>query len=43
MNEFCHGFSTGKLLAASFLHCVNCSLNPNHKSWALPLRDGTGR
>jgi len=27
MNEFCHGFSTGKLLEASFLHCVNCSLN----------------
>jgi len=34
MNEFCHGFSTGKFLAASFLHCVNYSLNPNHKSWA---------
>jgi len=33
MNEFCHGFSAGKLLLASCLHCVNWRLNPSHKPW----------
>jgi len=28
MDEFCHGFSGGKLLAALGLRCVNCSLTP---------------
>jgi len=37
MDEFCHGFSAGKLLAAC-LHCVNCRLNPNHKPCTLILQ-----
>jgi len=26
MDECCHGFRAGKLLAASCLHCMNCRL-----------------
>jgi len=37
MDECCQGFSAGKLLAAFYLHCVNCRLHPNHKPWALTL------
>ena len=33
----CHGFTGGKLLVASYLHCVNCRLNPNHKPCHLTL------
>jgi len=35
MNECCHDFSAGKLLAVSCVHCVNCRWNPNHKPCAL--------
>jgi len=38
MGECCHGFSAGKLLAASCLHCVNCRRNSNHKPCDLTLR-----
>ena len=37
MDECCQGFSAGKLLAASWLQCVNCRLNPNQKPFALTL------
>jgi len=30
MDKYSHSFSAGKLLAVSYLHCVNCRPNTNH-------------
>jgi len=37
MGNLCHGFSAGKQVVASYLHCINCRLNSNLTANPIPL------